>query len=184
MRTRTCMAAAWLTMLAVAGFARQNLKVTLLTGYTLSAFENQGSAAGTIPIAVSIGVKTNPALEVGGEFVYPLGGYRFEIQDSDPKVTNTINQMTAGAYGKYLLSARRARPFLKAGIGYYMGDTKSETEGGGNETTQMDGGIGFNVGGGIQFRRGLSLGFTYNIVTRENTGMNTWSVLVGYPIVR
>jgi hypothetical protein len=184
MKTRTGLVVALLTFLAVAGFARQNLKVTLYTGYTLSAFEGQESAAGTLPLAISIGAKANPALEVGGEFVYPLGGYQFELQGLAAKVTTTINQMMAGAYGKYLLSAGPTKPFLKAGVGYYFGDTKSEIEGGESGTYKVDGAIGFNVGGGIQFRRGLSLGFTYNIVTREDAGMNTWAVLVGYPIVR
>jgi hypothetical protein len=150
----------------------------------MTAFQDQGSAAGAIPLGVSLGFKTAPELEVGGEFFYPLGGYKFESTQFDVKVTSTFNQMMVGAYGKYLLGSGNTKPFLKAGIGYYMGDAKIEATGYPSETSKIKSAVGFNVGGGIQTESGMSIGFTYNIVKREEMGMNTWGVVVGYPLIK
>ena len=183
MKTRIGLVLGMVLILAAAASA-QNLKLTAYAGYSMSAFENQGSAAGTIPLGLSLGFKAAPALEVGGEFFYPVGGYQFELKEATAKVTTTFNQMMAGGYGRYVLGSGHTKPFLKAGIGYYMGDVKFEVEGGESDTAKLDGAIGFNIGGGILMQSGLSLGFTYNIVTREKAGMNTWAILVGYPLIR
>jgi hypothetical protein len=183
MKTRNVIALCAVVLFAVAGFAQQNMMVSLFTGYTMSAFEFQESAAGTIPLAASIGFKAAPALEIGGEFFYPLGGYQFESGSGDEKITVTYNQMLAGAFGKYSLGQGATKPFLKAGVGYYFGNGKFE---GGGESHDMEikGAIGFNVGGGIQMDSGLSLGFTYNIVTRDEVGLNCWAATIGYQIVK
>jgi hypothetical protein len=184
MKTRIGLALGIVLILALAVSAQQNLKLTAYSGYSMSAFENQGSAAGTIPLGLSLGFKATPALEIGGEFFYPLGGYEFESTQYDVKVKSTLNQMMAGAYGRYLLGSGNAKPFLKAGIGYYMGDAKVEATGYPSETEKIKSAVGFNVGGGLQLESGMSIGFVYNIITREESGMNTWAVLVGYPLIR
>jgi hypothetical protein len=171
-------------ILTVAVFGQQGLKLTAYAGYSLSAFEHQNATVESIPLGLSLGFKAIPAMEFGVEFFYPIGGYQFELEESDVKITTTYNQMMAGGYGKYVLGSGNTHPFLKAGIGYYMGDTKIDVEGGESDTSKMDGAIGFNIGGGIQMQSGLSLGFTYNIVTREKAGMNTWAILAGYPIIQ
>jgi hypothetical protein len=183
MKTRNVIALCAVVLFAAAGFAQQNMTVSLFTGYTMSAFEDQESAAGTLPLAASIGFKAAPALEIGGEFFYPLGGYQFETDILGTKLTTTFNQMMAGAYGKYCLGEGATKPFLKAGVGYYFGNVKLESEGE-SDSADMDGAIGFNVGGGIQMDSGLSLGFTYNIVTREEVGMNFWAATIGYQIIK
>jgi hypothetical protein len=183
MKTRNVIALCVVVLFAAAGFAQQNTTVSLFTGYTMSAFEFQGSAAGTIPLAASIGIKAAPALEIGGEFLYPIEGYQFETDVDGTKVTTTFNQMMAGAYGKYFLGEGATKPFLKAGVGYYFGNAKVEGNGR-SVDVDMKGAIGFNVGGGIQMDSGLSLGFTYNIVTREEAGMNSWAAMIGYQIIK
>jgi hypothetical protein len=189
MKTRIGLVLGMVLVLAVAVSAQNNTTLSVFAGYSMSAFQDQGSAAGTIPLGASIGFKTSPELEVGGEFFYPIGGYKFESTEFDVKVTTTFNQMMAGAYGKYLLGSGNTKPFVKAGVGYYMGDAKSEASGFPSVTSKIKAGVGFNVGGGIQMESGLSIGFTYNIVKREFTsgekmGMNTWAVLVGYPLIK
>jgi hypothetical protein len=182
---RNAIALAIILVVAVAGFAQQNLTLSVFTGYSLTAFEDQGSAAGTLPIGLSAGLKVQPALEVGGEFFYPLGGYAFEEQDEDfGKITTTFNQMMAGVYGKYLLGSGNLKPFLKAGVGYYMGNAQAETEGLPKVDVDIDAAVGFNVGAGIESPNGLFAGFTYNIVTREDVGMNTYAVTVGYKLIK
>jgi hypothetical protein len=184
MKTRIGLVLGLALILATAVSAQQNLTLSVYAGYSLSAFENQGSSAGTIPLGVSLGFKAAPELEVGGEFFYPLGGYQFELAEFDVKTTTTFNQMMVGAFGKYLLGSGNTKPFLKAGIGYYMGDAKVEMTGYPSQTAKIKGAVGFNVGGGIQTESGMSIGFTYNIVTREEMGMNTWGVMVGYPLIK
>jgi len=182
---RNMLALAIILVVAAAGFAQQNLTLSVFTGYSLTAFEDQESSAGTIPVGLSAGFKVQPALEVGGEFFYPIGGYSFEEGDEDfGKITYTFNQMMAGVYGKYLLGSGNLKPFLKAGVGYYMGNVKGETEGLPEVDVDMDAAVGFNVGAGIESPNGLFAGFTYNIVTREDAGMNTYAVTVGYKLIR
>jgi hypothetical protein len=189
MKTRIGLVLCLVLILAAAVSAQQNLTLSVFAGYSMSAFENQGSAAGAIPLGVSLGVKASPELTVGGEFFYPLGGYKFGYTDSNVHVTSTFTQMMIGAFGKYLVGSGNIKPFLKAGIGYYFGDEKVEADGYSTVTDKVKGAVGFNVGGGIQMESGLSFGFTYNIVSREiisgrKMGMNTWAVLVGYPLIK
>jgi len=184
MKTRIGLVLGMVLVLATAVSAQNNLTLSLHAGYSMTAFEDQGSAAGTIPLGVSVGFKATPELAVGGEFIYPLGGYKFESTEFDVKVTSTFNQMMAGAFGKYSLGSGSAKPFLKAGVGYYMGDAKIEAKGFPTETGKIKAAVGFNVGGGIQLESGMSIGFSYNIVKREDMGMNTWGVLVGYPLIK
>jgi opacity protein-like surface antigen len=184
MKTRIELVLGIVLILAVTVSGQQNLKLTAYAGYSLSAFEDQGSAAGTIPLGLSLGFKAAPALEVGGEFFYPLGGYEFESTEANVTIKLTRNQMMAGAYGSYLLGSGNAKPYLKAGVGYYMGDAKVEQTDYASVTRKIKSAVGFNVGGGLQLESGMSIGFVYNIVTREKSGMNTWAILVGYPIIR
>jgi hypothetical protein len=65
-----------------------------------------------------------------------------------------------------------------------MGDVKNEVTGVPSVTRKIKAAVGFNFGGGIQMESGISLGFVFNIVTREEAGMNTWAILVGYPLIR
>jgi hypothetical protein len=183
MKTRNVIALCAVVLFTAAGFAQQNTIVSIFTGYTMTAFENQSSAAGTLPVGASIGIKAAPALEIGGEFFYPIGGYQFKMEDSDGSITTTFNQMMAGAYLKYYIGESSIKPFLKGGGGYYFGNTKIES-GDLSYTSDRKGAVGFNVGGGIQWYSGLYLGFTYNIVTREDLGMNTWAVTIGYQIIK
>jgi len=189
MKTRIGLVLGMILILSTAVSAQQNLTLSVYAGYSMSAFQDQGSAAGAIPLGISLGVKAASEFEVGGEFFYPLGGYKFESTQYDVKVTSTFNQMMVGAYGKYFLGSGNTKPFLKGGIGYYMGDVKVEAAGFPTETSKIKAGVGFNIGGGIQMESGISLGFTYNIVKRELTsgekmGLNTWAVLVGYPLIK
>jgi len=184
MKIRTGIVLCVILLIAVAGFAQTKPIVSGLAGYTMSAFEGQGSAAGTLALGASVGLKATPALEVGGEFVYPISGYKFE-EDAGifGKVTTTINQMLIGAYGKYFVGTGNLKPFLKAGLGYYTGKPKVEMSGD-SETAELKSAVGFNFGGGVQTEKGLFAMFTYNIVKRESAGYNCWSVLVGYQIVK
>ncbi len=171
-------------LFTAAGFAQTKPIVSGLAGYTMSAFQDQSSAAGTLALGASVGVKATPALEVGGEFIYPISGYKFEMTDEVfGKITTTINQMMIGAYGKYFIGTGNLMPFLKAGLGYYTGKPKVEITGH-SETAELKSAIGFNFGGGVQTAKGLFAMFTYNIVKRESAGYNSWSVLIGYQIVK
>jgi hypothetical protein len=184
MKTRIVLVLGMVLVLAAAVSAQKNAKLTVYTGYSMTAFENQGSAAGAIPLGVSVGVQVAPAIVAGGEFFYPLGGYKFESTEYNIKVSSTFNQMMVGAFGKYLLGSGSTKLFLKGGIGYYFGDVKAEATGFPTVTEKVKAALGINAGAGIQMDNGLSLGATFNIVKRESTGMNTWAVLVGYSILK
>ena len=183
MKARNVFALCAVVLLAASGFAQQNTIVTIFTGYTMTAFDGQASAAGTIPVAASIGFKAAPALEIGGEFFYPIGGYQFKVTGFGETITTTFNQMMAGVYGKYCFGESSMKPFLKAGVADYFGNMKLEMSGS-STTGSVKSAIGFNVGGGVQWENGLLVGFTYNIVKRDGSGMNTWAAMIGYQIIK
>ena len=58
MKARNVFALCAVVLLAASGFAQQNTIVTIFTGYTMTAFDGQASAAGTIPVAASILLQT------------------------------------------------------------------------------------------------------------------------------
>ena len=75
---------------------------------------------------------------------------------------------------------------MKAGLAYYMGNAEIDLEAAGAEDVELelDGALGFSIGGGVLMDNGMFVQFDYNIVSRgedgDNFGMNTWDVLVGY----
>ena len=177
-----------IVLFAAAGFAQQKFTVAPYAGYTMSAFEDQESAAGTILAGINLGYKAMPALEIGAEFKYPIGGYSFEVEVVDPftldteTYTSTLNQMMLGAYGKYYIGTGNIKPFAKAGVGYYMGDGTSEN--GAEVDVEIDAAIGFNFGGGVLMNNGFFAEFNFNMVSREDAGMNSWDVFVGYQLIK
>lgn len=170
-------------LFATAGFAQQKFTVAPYAGYSMTAFEDQESAAGTILAGIYLGYKAMPALEIGAEFNYPVGGYSFESEYFGTTFTYTFHQMMLGFYGKYYIGTGNMKPFIKGGIGYYMGDTDVES-GGEEATVDRDSAIGFNFGGGVLLNNGFFAEFNYNIVTREELGMGTWAAFVGYQLIK
>jgi hypothetical protein len=179
-------------LFSVATFAQNKFTVAALTGYTMSAFEDQDDAAGTLPIVVQVGYKAAPNLEVGAEFNYALGGFGFEIDYSEAKLTTTFNQTIFGVFGKYHFTQNILKPYAKFGVGYYTGNADVEYELNGDKqssTGDIDPAIGFNLGAGlIQSAKGFFAEFNYYTVTRkvegESGGMNSWAFLVGYKFIR
>lgn len=172
-------------LLAFSAFAGEGLTVSAVTGYTMTAFEDQEEAAGTLPLGVQIGKMLKPALEVGLEVVLPLGGFTYEGETMGYKVTTTFNQMLVGAYGKYCFGEGKVTPYAKAGVGYYTGNADVEIEYMGqtsSESADIESAVGFSVGGGAHVNEKVFAEFVYNIVSREDAGTNTWAVLVGYKV--
>ncbi len=195
-----------LALMVGAGFAQGQFAVSFFTGYTMTAFEDQEDAAGTLPLGVQLGYMATPQLEVGIEVSDALGGFGFEYEDVYGKLEQTVNYMNFGLYGRYFLSDANMKPFLKAGVGLFTGniDLKYTSElGNFEETSKIKSGIGFTVGGGVLLNEKFFVGFDYNIVSREpdvdeddisafsasssddsseKWGMNTWAVKVGYRV--
>jgi len=171
-------------------FAQMNLSV--VAGYAMSAFEDQESAAGTIPVGIRVAKPMNPKVQVGVEVLYPIGGFTFEEKYEyfgySTTVETTINQMLIGAFGKMVLGEGDLAPFAKAGVGMYMGNGKWEAEGD-EEDFDIDSGFGFNVGGGVNLpNKPLYVEFNYHIVSRkvegadDSQGANFWNIVLGYNI--
>ena len=177
-----------IALFAVSASAGTGLKLSAVTGYSMTAFEDQDDAAGTLPIGVQVGKQLKPALEVGVEVIFPLGGYTFEAEEMGLKLTSTFNQSLIGAYGKYSFGEGRLKPYAKAGVGYYSGNADLELEVLGesaSEEVEIESAVGFSVGVGVACSKsGLFGEFVYNLVTREDMGMNTWAVLIGYQILK
>lgn len=178
---------ALLMVLASVATAQSNFTVALLTGYTMTSFEDQEDAAGTLPIAVRVSKALKPNLEVGLEGNYALGGFGFESDWEGETMTTTFDQTIIDAFAKYSVGNSKLQPYLKGGLGFFMGNAKSEL-GDEEETTDIDSGIGFILGAGAELTPKIFAEFNYNIVSRdiedESFGMNTWSVLVGYKIIQ
>ena len=148
----------------------------------MSAFEDQESAAGCILAGASLGFKVMPSMQIGAEFQYPFG-YKFEGEDEGVKWTATMNQMLVGAFAKFFFGSGNIMPFVKAGLGYYMGNMKWEG-GGMSGDEDVESKIGFNFGGGVLHNSGFFAEFNYHMVTREDASMNAWAAMVGYQIIK
>lgn len=174
-------------LMSASVYGQSKFTVAALAGYGLSAFENQESSAGTIPLGVQLGYLVTPSLEAGAEVNLALGGYKFESEFDEFNVTTTFNQTIIDAFGKYYFGQGNFKPFAKAGLGYYLGDAKVKIEGD-SETADIDPAIGFNFGAGLINQKGIFAEFTYHIVSRksggESMGMNNWAVMIGYKFIR
>lgn len=191
----------FLVMFVMAGvsFSQGNTSLAITTGYTMSAYEDQEDAAGTLPIGLQLGYTASPNLQIGLEVNNALAGFTWQLKDESINIESTFNQTIIGAYGKYFLGSGNVKPFVKGGVGYFLGDNETKVEILDESSTQkvkIDPAVGFTVGGGVSLTKKLFLEFNYNIVSRkavessdddelidvssEKAGMNTWSVLVGY----
>ncbi len=174
-------------LMSVSVYGQSKFTVAALAGYGLSAFENQESSAGTIPLGVQLGYQVTPSLEAGAEVNLALGGYQFQDEFDEFDMTTTFNQTIIGAFGKYYFGQGNFKPFARVGLGYYLGDAKVEIEDE-SESVDIDPAIGFNIGAGLINHKGIFAEFTYHIVSRksygESFGMNNWSVMIGYKFIR
>lgn len=187
---KLCLFVVLMSMVALPAFAQLNVNV--FTGLTFSAFEDQEESATALPLGVAVGFNPMPNLEVGGEVNLALPGYGFESSFYDVKITTTFQQNLVGAYGRYYFSEGPIMPFAKVGLGYYFGDVKVNGEFMGeemDETLDVDGAVGFNLGAGVMLKKGFYGEFNYNILSRKSSdgeggsdsyGANTWAVHVGY----
>ena len=175
-------------LFAAAGFAQQKLVVSALAGYSMTAFEDQEKAVSSIVVGAALGYKVMPALHIGAEFIYPFG-YKDKDEEFGVEIEGTVNQMLIGAFAKYFFGSGGIMPFIKGGVGYYMGNAKWEG-GGQSGDLDIDPKIGFNFGAGALHSSGFFAEFVYHIVTRtfegvdEGMGMNTWAAMVGYQIIK
>ncbi|MBN1543029.1 porin family protein [candidate division KSB1 bacterium] len=192
---------AFALLLSTAAFG-QNISFGIHAGYSMTAFDwekfiglDDADEAGNLLVGVEAGYLVGTNLEVGLGFNYVLP-YPVEITSEDPdedfisKATLDINQQVALLFAKYHLGMGSTHPYLKAGLGYYFGDTdvkyefEDETY---EETVKIDPALGINVGAGLQLNN-LFVDFEYHIVERtwsdieddEAAGMNTWNVRLGY----
>jgi opacity protein-like surface antigen len=190
-----------------AGMAQSNTSLGIYTGYTMTAFEDQDDAAGTLPVGVQLGFKVTPSFEVGLEASNALGGFIWKLDFFGIESESTFDYTILSAYGKYSLSQEKLAPYLKGGVGYFMGDVTTKVSYMGEEesaTSKIDPAIGFVLGGGVDFNKRFFAEFSYNLVSRksgeelsdeedfemmsasdedgsdEAWGMNTWTVKVGY----
>jgi opacity protein-like surface antigen len=187
-------------IMASATFAQGNTSLAITTGYTMSAFKDQEDAAGTLPIGLQLGYLASPNVQIGLEVSNALAGFTWQLKDEGINIESTFNQTIIDVYGKLFLGSSNVKPYIKGGVGYFLGDNETKVEILGQKATEkvkMDPNIGFTVGGGVTLTKKLFLEFNYNIVSRkaadsaslgdelvgasnEKVGMNTWSVLVGY----
>ncbi len=197
-------------MLAVfvgVGAAQTNNTFSVYTGYTMSAFEDQEEAAGTLPLGIQFGFNVAPNVEVGLEAFNAIGGYKYEADFFGVETETAFNSTIISGYGKYYVSQANLSPFIKAGVGYFLGDAKIKMSYMGEEEEddmKIDPAIGFILGAGVDFNKNFFAEFNYNIVSRksgeedtdegdfelmkaaaeedsdDSWGMNSWTIKVGY----
>lgn len=184
-------------------FAQGNTSLAVTSGYTMSAFEDQEDAAGTLPLGVQLGYMASPNLQVGAEVNYLLSGLTWKGEYAGFTLEQTFEQTIVSAYAKYFLGQGNVKPFVKGGVGYFMGNAKWVYKYDNEEDTddmKIDPAIGFIVGAGVTLTPNIFVEFNYNLVSRkyaeddaadmdpyasanessDKFGMNTWSILVGY----
>lgn len=174
-------------VLVSGAYAGQGLKLSVGTGYSMTAFEDQDDAAGTLPLSLTLAKEMSDNLFAGLEVFYPLGGYTWEVTESyygqTYKYDVTYQHYMIGVFGKYFVSEK---PYVKAGVGMFMGGAEMKSDDFGDQDADVDSGIGFCLGVGAQVSPKINVEFNYRIVSREpegaseKYGMNVWDILVQY----
>ena len=172
-----------LLLFAATGFAQDNVSLALYAGYTKSLIEEQPKSDGAPLLGFNVGYEVMKNLELGGGFNYVIGGFKFDREEDMLTYTTTWEYMVIGLYGKYFFDTGSLKPYTKAAVGYFMGDNIIE-EGEDKLSLDWDGGIGYCFGVGILHNFGIFAEFNYNIVTRNDFGMNSWAVFIGYRFLR
>jgi hypothetical protein len=148
-------------------FAQSNLTIGVHSGFLFSAFEDQDETLTAIPAGGYFGVEVNENMEVGAEFNVTVKNFEQTIDDGfGNSFTAGISQTVIGGYLRYYIPAESMVPYIRAGVGYYLGKFEASS-GGGSGSVDFKGAVGFNIGAGIGTESGLYAEFIYHIVSRE-----------------
>ena len=179
-------------MLSVSGFAGEKF-LGVKAGLASTSFEEQTEAASSLAIGVTLGTKVAPIIETGLEFSMLTSPWEFEETEFDYKMTARFTQTMVGVYAKVDLPLAVINPYVRAGLGYYMG--KMEVEQSAFGTTEsgsedFKGAIGYNLGAGVTTFLGIYAEVVFHIVSRELDvdgaeafGANNVHINAGYQFV-
>jgi opacity protein-like surface antigen len=176
-----------LVIFAFAGLVQAQVSVAVHGSYNISSFENQESSASGLGLGANLDFTALPILDVGVEFDYMASPFEFKETVLGTEVTSKISQTLIGVVGKLYFPMVVVDPYIRAGVGYYMGNFKTEAEGQTLVDEKFKSKIGFNAGAGVSLLMGLYGEVVYHIVTREvdlegaeSFGYNYWAINVGY----
>jgi len=154
-------------------------------GLAASQFEDQEEAASNFVAGAAIGTDVMPMLDLGIE--YEMLVSPFEM-DFIPGSSMKIKQSMVGVFGKLYplpVDLEIVDPYVRAGVGYYMGNLEVENVG----DKDFKGAVGFNAGVGTDTILGLYVEAVFHIIKREFDdddetidlgGMNYLTVMVGF----
>jgi len=176
-------------IMAVSGFAGEKV-LGLNAGISNSAFEDQTEAASTLSFGASFGNKFAGLFEGGVEFNMLASPYELVNKTDHYKETLSITQTMVGVYAKVNIPLVIVNPYIKGGLGYYMGSMEYKLEEWGDtDKTEKDfkGALGYNVGAGVETFLGIYGEVMFHIVEREldvedavSAAFNNVAVNVGY----
>jgi Outer membrane protein beta-barrel domain len=169
-------------------FAQSNLTIGIHSGVLFSAFEDQDKTLTAIPAGGYFGVEVNENMEIGAEVNLTVKNF----EDSQDGITASMSQTIIGAYLRYYFPAETVVPYIRAGVGYYLGAVEFSGENYPDFLTNnfdYKGAVGFNIGAGIGTESGLYAEFIYHIVDQEidtdlfetdAAGANNFGAHIGY----
>ena len=162
-------------------------------GLANTAFEDQEEAAGSLAIGATLGMKVAPIIETGLEFNMLTSPWEFEEKIDVSTYTMRVSQTMIGVYAKVDLPLAILNPYVRAGLGYYMGKMEMEAQEFGETQSgeeNFKGAIGYNLGAGVNTFLGIYAEVIYHIVERELDvdgveafGANNVHINVGYQFV-
>jgi hypothetical protein len=138
----------------------------LNAGSAVTSFEGQTDAATSISFGAHVGNKVLPILETGLEFNMLASPWEFEADFLGQKMTQKVSQTLVGAYAKVAIPLVVVNPYVRAGIGYYMGNLEFSLNDY-SEKADFKGAIGYSVGAGADLLLGFYAEVMYHIVSRE-----------------
>ncbi len=163
-------------------FAQGNKSIGLHSGILFSAFEDQDETFTAIPVGGYFGMEVSNNMEFGAEVNMTVKHF----EEEDQGITGSITQTVMGAYLRYFFPSESAIPYIRAGLGYYVGEFKLSGDGA-SGSVDFKGAVGFNIGAGIGTESGLYAEFIYHIVSREldisgaeALGANNFGAHIGY----
>lgn len=176
--------------MATSGFSSSALG--LKVGYLATAFEDQDEAAQSLGFGVSYSAKKLELFDAGLEFNMLASPWEFTDKSEFYTQKYTFTQTMIGLFVKVDIPLVVLTPYVRAGLGYYMGKVEAEISEGGQTMSaenDMKGALGYNLGAGVETFLGIYAEVIFHIVEREIDvkdtepfGANNVAANIGYRI--
>ena len=153
-------------LLMVSGSLSAQKALRLYGSYAATDFEEQVEPAQAFGFGASFGSQFAALFEAGLEFNMLAQPWKFESTMDNYTLSTEYTNMMIGAYLKVDIPLVIIEPYVKGGIGYYMGKVTVNARDL-SEDYDFKGAMGYSVGAGVDIFLGLYGEVVYHMVEQE-----------------